>query len=86
MWVDPEKINVDGEVFELGYKEALYLGSRKSESYIRKSLMLPPNLLSFISIQLPAHKTFPDKKITKADALVMELGSLETANTPSNNQ
>ena len=28
----------------------------------------------------PAHKTFPDRKVTKADAVVMELGSLETSN------
>ena len=28
----------------------------------------------------PAHKNCPDRKITKADALVMELGSLQTAN------
>lgn len=28
----------------------------------------------------PAHTSYPTKKITKADAIVMELGSLETAN------
>jgi 4-deoxy-L-threo-5-hexosulose-uronate ketol-isomerase len=72
------KITVDGDVIELGYKEALYLGAG-NRSVTFESLDVS-NPAKFYFNSAPAHKTFPDRKITKADAVVMELGSLETAN------
>ena len=72
------KITVDGTTFELGYKEALYLGAVNHE--VTFESIDAKNPAKFYFNSAPAHKTFPDKKITKADAIVMELGSLETSN------
>ena len=72
------KITVDGVVFELGYKEALYLGAGNRKVTFESVDAANPAKFYFNSA--PAHKTFPDRKITKADAQVLELGSLETAN------
>jgi 4-deoxy-L-threo-5-hexosulose-uronate ketol-isomerase len=72
------KVKVDGVVFELGYKEALYLGAGNRTVTFESVNSEKPAKFYFNSA--PAHKTFPDRKITKADAIVMELGSLETAN------
>jgi len=72
------KVAVAGVEFELGYKEALYLGSGdRNVSFESNDASCPAK---FYFNSAPAHKTFPDRKITKADAIVMELGSLETAN------
>ena len=72
------KITVDGTTFELGYKEAFYLGAGNRE--VTFESIDAKNPAKFYFNSAPAHKTFPDKKITKADAIVMELGSLETSN------
>ena len=64
--------------FDLGYKEALYIGSGDREVTFSSYDKTNPSLFYFLSA--PAHKTFPDKKVTKADAIIMELGSLETSN------
>lgn len=72
------KITVDGTVFELGYKEALYLGA--GDRVVTFESMDPKNPAKFYFNSACAHKTYPDRKITKAEAVVMELGSLETAN------
>jgi len=72
------KITVDGVVFELGYKEALYLGA--GDRKVTFESIDAANPAKFYFNSAPAHKTFPDRKITKAEAQVLELGSLETAN------
>lgn len=72
------KITVDGVVFELGYKEALYLGAGDRKVTFESDHADCPAKFYFNSA--PAHKTLEDRKITKADAIVMELGSMETAN------
>lgn len=72
------KVKVGDSVFELNYKEALYLGRGEREVYFESDDKNKPAKFYFNSAT--AHKNYPDKKITKADAEVMELGSLETAN------
>lgn len=72
------KVKVGDTVFELDYKEALYLGRGEREVYFESDDKNKPAKFYFNSAT--AHKNYPDKKITKADAEVMELGSLETAN------
>ena len=72
------KVTVDGEVFELNFKEALYLGA--GDRKVSFESIDAANPAKFYFNSAPAHKTFPDRKVTKADAIVMELGSLETAN------
>ncbi|MDD3489643.1 MAG: 5-dehydro-4-deoxy-D-glucuronate isomerase [Paludibacter sp.] len=74
----PGKVIVDGVVFELNFKEALYLGAGDRKVTFESIDAAKPAKFYFNSA--PAHKTFPDRKVTKADAIVMELGSLETAN------
>ena len=71
-------VKVDGEVFEIGYKEALYLGAGNRNVIFESIDASKPAKFYFNSS--PAHKNYPDRKITKADAIVMELGSMETAN------
>jgi len=72
------KVTVDGVEFELDYKEALYLGAGdRNVSFVSNSVSNPAK---FYFNSAPAHKTFPDRKITKADAIVLELGSLESSN------
>lgn len=66
------------EVFELDYKEALYLGSGDREVRFESVDESKPALFYFNSTT--AHCTYPDKKISKADAIVMHLGSLEMSN------
>jgi 4-deoxy-L-threo-5-hexosulose-uronate ketol-isomerase len=72
------KVVVEGEVFELGYKEALYIGASNRNVVFESVDAANPAKFYFNSA--PAHRNYPDRKITKADAIVMELGSLETAN------
>lgn len=72
------KVIVDGEIFELNYKEALYLGAGNRTVEFSSNEATKPAKFYFNSA--PAHRNYPDRKVTKADALVMELGSLETAN------
>lgn len=71
-------ITVGDDRFELDYKEALYLGSGDREVYFESVDKNNPAKFYFNSAT--AHKNYPDKKVTKSDAVVMELGSLETAN------
>jgi 4-deoxy-L-threo-5-hexosulose-uronate ketol-isomerase len=72
------KITVDGTVFELAYKEALYIGMGEREVYFESVDAANPAKFYFNST--PAHKIYPDRKITKSDAVVAEMGALETSN------
>lgn len=72
------KVTVGEESYELEYKEALYLGSGDREVSFESLDAETPAKFYFNST--PAHKNCPDKKVTKTDAIVMELGSLKTAN------
>ncbi len=72
------KIVADDETFELGYKEMLYIGKGKKNVTFQSLDKEKPAKLYFNSA--PAHKEYPSKKITKAEADVMQLGALETSN------
>lgn len=72
------KIVADDETFELGYKEMLYIGRGKKNVTFQSIDKSKPAKLYFNSA--PAHKEYPSKKITKAEADVMQLGALETSN------
>ncbi|MEN7546816.1 5-dehydro-4-deoxy-D-glucuronate isomerase [Rapidithrix thailandica] len=71
-------VKADGEVYELEYKEALYLGRGTREVTFESANAAQPAHLYINSA--PAHTAYPSKKITLADAEVVELGSLETSN------
>lgn len=72
------KVKVGDTVFELDYKEALYLGSGDREVYFESDDAQKPAKFYFNSAT--AHRNYPDKKVTKADAVVAEMGSLEASN------
>lgn len=74
----PGMVRAGDAVFELDYKEALYLGAGDREvTFESKDACLPAK---FYFNSTTAHRNYPDKKITKADAIVAETGSLEGSN------
>ena len=64
--------------YELGYKEALYLGAGEREVTFESKDGSKPAKFYFNSCT--AHCTYPDRKVTKADAVVAHMGSLEGSN------
>lgn len=77
-------VEVGDEVFELTLKDSLYLG-RGNQNVVFKSVDAN-NPAKFYINSAPAHKSFPNKKVSKAEANKIELGSLETANHRTVNQ
>jgi len=71
-------ITVNGETFTLEYKEALYLGQGKRKVVFVSDDKNKP--AKFYVNSAPAHKSYPDRKITTKEADVVVLGSLETSN------
>ncbi len=78
------KVKVDGEEFELHYKEALYVGMGKQEVVFSSNDTANP--ANFYLGSAPAHKEFPTKKISREDAEVVELGSLQSSNARTINK
>ncbi len=81
----PGRIIVGDEVFELGYKEALYIGMGDRE--VRFASVFPTGEPSgtvqpakFYFNSATAHIAYPCRKVTKADAVVAHMGSLEMSN------
>lgn len=71
-------INVDGESFNLKYKEALYIGAGKKEITFISTNKNNPTKFYFNST--PAHHSFPTRLITQEEMIKVELGSLEDCN------
>src|SRR5690606_25692910 len=62
------KVSVDGEVHELGFKEALYVG--KGRQKVVFSSDDAGNPAKFYLNSAPAHHAYPTRKVTKAEAEV----------------
>ena len=71
-------ITADRVTYNLNYKEALYIGKETAEVTFESVDAANPAKLYINSA--PAHHKYPTKKVTKAEADIVELGSLETAN------
>lgn len=71
-------VQVGEEVFELGFKEALYIGSGERDVFFESKDQAFPAKFYFNSTT--AHKCYPCKKVTKADAISVHMGSLEMSN------
>ncbi|MEO5649869.1 MAG: 5-dehydro-4-deoxy-D-glucuronate isomerase [Ginsengibacter sp.] len=71
-------IEADGTVFELDFKEALYIGKETQKVSFASSD--PSNPAKFYINSAPAHHKFSTKKITKKEAEIVTLGSLENSN------
>jgi 4-deoxy-L-threo-5-hexosulose-uronate ketol-isomerase len=74
----PGVVKAGSEVFTLGYKEALYLGAGNRTVTFESPDASTPAKFYFNSAT--AHCTHPDRKVTKADAVVAEIGSADGAN------
>ena len=74
----PGVVKAGDAVFELDYKEALYLGS--GDRVVTFESKDASNPAKFYFNSLTAHRNYPDRKVTKADAVVAEMGSLEGSN------
>lgn len=66
-------IEVDGKSYELAFKEALYVGRGDKKIVLKSKDAKNPAKFYFNSA--PAHCAYPDKHITKANAVVMNVGS-----------
>ena len=71
-------VTVNGQKYDLDYKEALYIGKENKEVSFSSDNADKP--AKFYLNSTPAHKVFPTKKISRADAEIVEMGSMETAN------
>ncbi|WP_111978559.1 5-dehydro-4-deoxy-D-glucuronate isomerase [Algibacillus agarilyticus] len=71
-------VTVDDKEYKLANKEALYIGA--GDKKVTFSSDSADNSARFYINSACAHKSFPDKKITLADANVLNMGSLETSN------
>ncbi|MCQ0111841.1 5-dehydro-4-deoxy-D-glucuronate isomerase [Zhouia amylolytica] len=77
-------VEVDGEIFILDYKEALYVGRGNKDIIFKSDNPKKPAL--FYLNSAPANKEYPTKKITKENAEIVELGALETSNARTINK
>ncbi len=69
---------VGDELFELDFKEALYIGRGDREVRFTSVNVRQPAKFYFNST--PAHAVCPCRKVTKKDAVVAHMGSLEMSN------
>lgn len=74
----PGKVTAGGVTYSLEYKEALYLGSGDREVVFESDDAANPALYYFNSA--PAHRNYPDRKVTKKECITAELGTPEAAN------
>jgi 4-deoxy-L-threo-5-hexosulose-uronate ketol-isomerase len=77
-------VRVDGTDFDLDYKEALYVGAGSRQVLLISKNTENPAHLYFNSA--PAHKTYPSKRVTLADAEVAQMGALEQSNARTINK
>lgn len=72
------KVEVDGVTYKIDFKEAIYIG--KGSKDVIFSSDDASNPAKFYINSAPAHHKYPTKHVTRAEAEVVELGSMETAN------
>jgi 4-deoxy-L-threo-5-hexosulose-uronate ketol-isomerase len=72
------RVTVDGKAYDVGAREALYVGMGAREIVFESVSASAPAKLYFNSA--PAHTIYPTRKITQAEASPETLGSAETSN------
>ncbi len=72
------RVKVGDDKYDVDFKEALYVG-RGDREVIFES-MDPEKPARFYFNSAPAHRAYPCRLVTKKDAVVMNLGSLEESN------
>ena len=78
------KITVDGTVYELGYKDCLYITRGAKEVYFSSDDSSKP--AKFYMVSAPAHCSYETRLIKIADAAKKPLGAMETSNKRVINQ
>ncbi len=71
-------VEADGIIYNLGFKEALYLGRESNGVIFRSADSKRPAKLYINSA--PAHHKYPSRKISRGDAEIIFLGAPETSN------
>ena len=71
-------INANGNRYNVGFKEALYLG--KDSINVSFSSVDPGKPAKLYLNSAPAHHAYPARKVTRGDAEIVILGSMETSN------
>lgn len=71
-------VEADGEKYELDFKEALYISKETKKVKFHSANKSKP--AKFYINSAPAHHKFSTKKITKKEAEIVTLGSLENSN------
>jgi 4-deoxy-L-threo-5-hexosulose-uronate ketol-isomerase len=72
------RVTADGTVYEVASQDALYLG--KGIAAVSFASVDPANPAKFYINSSPAHAAHPSRLVTKAQAIVKELGAPETCN------
>ena len=78
------RVKVGDETFTLGYKEALYIGRGDRDVVFCSEDASQPAKFYFNSTT--AHKEYPCRKVTKQEAVVAHMGSLDMSNERSINK
>lgn len=71
-------VTVDGTVYELDYKDGMYIGMGSKDILFNSAD--PSNPAKFYFNSAPAHTTYPTVLIKPEDCVSVELGSLEESN------
>ena len=71
-------VKVGDDTYELDFKEALYIGKGEHDVVFSSAEATCPAKFYFNSTT--AHHTYPCRKVTKQDAVVAHMGSLEMSN------
>lgn len=74
----PGTVTVDGTVYSVGTKEAIYIGAGSKEVVFASDDSSQP--AKFYVNSAPAHRSYPTKVVGQDDADVLALGSTETSN------
>lgn len=78
------KVTVDGTVFELSYKDCLYITRGAKEVTFESTDSAAP--AKFYMVSAPAHTSYETRLITISEAAKKPMGSLETSNKRVINQ
>ncbi|MEP7237023.1 MAG: 5-dehydro-4-deoxy-D-glucuronate isomerase [Ferruginibacter sp.] len=71
-------VTADGVEYEIEKLEAVYLGKGTQEVSFSSTAADSPAMFYLLSV--PAHQTYPNKKMTKAEAAPVNLGDISTSN------
>jgi len=71
-------VTADGEAYTIEKLEAVYLGKGTKEVSFSSQASDEPAMFYILSV--PAHHTYPNRKMTKAEAAPVNLGDISTSN------